>query len=357
MSFGKIGFNKIFGAFPTLERDERLELVQQLELGAQANIDFIMMMVLSTSLASLGLLADSTAVVIGAMLVAPLMGPLVAAGHSLVQGNLSLFRRSLGVTVIGLGIGFAASLIFGALNPGFEPTLEIEARGKADLLDLGIAFFSGITAAYATGRSHVMTTLAGVAIAAALVPPLAVVGLALTHGRPLISFNAVILLTTNLVAIILGAAIVFRMFKVQVSLHGSGMQIWVRRATMLLFLSLALLIAPLVGHMIEGRRTGQDRPVEYQLAPHVRQAVQKYISRWPEVELITQGRNSVEPEATITIILMSGKNLPPEFEAGLIKVVHKVRGDEPVVRIFPILSARQGKTADQGLEKSRKSDL
>ena len=351
MSFGKVGFNKIFGAFPTLERDERLELVEQLEQGSQANIDFIMMMVLSTSLASLGLLADSTAVVIGAMLVAPLMGPLVAAGHSLIQGNLSLFRRSLGVTVIGIGIGLAASLIFGALNPGFEPTLEIEARGKADLLDLGIAFFSGMTAAYATGRSKVMTTIAGVAIAAALVPPLAVVGLALTNGRPLISFNAAILLTTNLVAIILGAAVVFRMFKVHVSRQGAGLPIWVRRATMLLFLSLALLIAPLVGHMIEGRRTGQDRPVEYQLAPHVRQAVQKYISYWPKVELITQGRNSVEPEATITIILMSEKDLPPEFEEGLKRVIHKARGDEPVVRIFPILSARQRASTNQGVDK------
>jgi len=198
--------------FPALERDERIDLVHQLEQGAQANLDFIMMMVLSTSLASLGLLADSTAVVIGAMLVAPLMGPLVAAGHSLIQGNSSLFRRSIIVTFIGIGIGFAASLIFGVLNPGFEPTLEIEARGKADLLDLAIAFISGMTAAYATGRSNVMTTIAGVAIAAALVPPLAVVGLALTHGRPIISYNAAILLTTNLVAIILGAATVFRMF-------------------------------------------------------------------------------------------------------------------------------------------------
>ena len=143
MSSDKFNVNKIFRVFPTLERNERLDLVQQLEHSAQADIDFIMMMVLSTSLASLGLLADSTAVVIGAMLVAPLMGPLVAAGYSLVQGNLSLFRKSLVVTLIGLGIGFAASLIFGALNPGFEPTLEIEARGKADLLDLGIAFFPG----------------------------------------------------------------------------------------------------------------------------------------------------------------------------------------------------------------------
>ena len=112
----------------------------------------------------------------------------------------------------------------------------------------------------------------------------------------------------------------FRMFKVHISRHGAGLPVWVRRATMLLFLSLALLIAPLVGHMMEGRRTGQDRPVEYQLAPRVRLAVQKYISYWPGVELITQGRNSVEPEAAITIILMSGKDLPPEFEEGLKKV-------------------------------------
>jgi hypothetical protein len=118
-----------------------------------------------------------------------------------------------------------------------------------------------------------------------------------------------------------------------------------------LFLLLALLIAPLVGHMIEGRRTGQDRPVEYQLAPRVRQAVQKYISHWPAVELITQGRNTVEPEATITIILMSEKNLPPEFEEGLIRVVHKARGDEPVVRIFPILAARQRVPEHQDVTK------
>ena len=341
MSIGKISFNKIIGGFPTLERADRLDLVQQLEQSAQANIDFIMMMVLSTSLASLGLLADSTAVVIGAMLVAPLMGPLVAAGHSLVQANLSLFRRSIGVSAIGLGIGFAASLIFGALNPGFEPTLEIEARGTPDLLDLGIAFFSGMTAAYASGRSNVVTTLAGVAIAAALVPPLAVVGLALTHGEPLISGNAAILLVTNLVAIILGAAFVFRMFKVHISRHGAGMPSWVRRATMLLFLSLALLSAPLLIHMIEGRRTGQNRPLEYPVAPQVREAVRKFISYWPEVELITQGRHSVEPESGIYIILMSRESLPPEFERGLIRVVHKARKGKPVVRIFPLLAARQ----------------
>ena len=340
MSFSKLGFDKFVNFFPDLNRDERINLVQQLEQNAQANIDFIMMMVCSTSLASLGLLSDSTAVVIGAMLVAPLMGPLVAAGLALVQANLNLFKRSLGVTAIGLGIGLAASIIFGALSTGYEPTLEIEARGKADFMDLGIAFISGVTAAYASGRSNVMTTLAGVAIAAALVPPLAVVGIALTHKSPLISLNAAILLLTNLVAIIIGAAFVFRMFKVQASLHGSRIPVWARRATMVFFLVLVFLFAPLLIHMNIGKRTGQNRPLEYQLAPHVREAVRQYIDEWPEVELITQGRNSVEPEAGITILLMSAKTLPPDFEEGLVEVIKKTRGDEPVVRIFPMLAAR-----------------
>lgn len=285
------------------------------------------------------------------MLVAPLMGPLVAAGFSLVQGNWSLFRKSLGVASIGLLIGFAASLIFGFLNLGFEPTLEIEARGKPDLLDLGVGFFSGMTAAYAAGRSNVMTTLAGVAIAAALVPPLAVMGIALTHGSPLISLNAAILLLTNLVAIILGAAIIFRMFKMHSSPQGTNNRIWVRRATIILFLLLSLLIAPLVLHMIEGRRSGQNRPLEYPVAQRVRQAVNQYIKDWPTVELVTMGRNSVEPEAGITIILMSSEELMPEFEEGLIVVVQKARGGEPVVRIFPFLTARQRPSDSHTAEK------
>ncbi len=336
----KMIFNKTIGAFPALERNERLDLVRQLEQSAQGNIDFIMMMIFSTSLASYGLLADSTAVVIGAMLVAPLMGPLVAAGHSLVQANLDLFRKSIGVTALGLGIGLAASLILGVLNIGFEPTLEIESRGTPDLLDLAIGLFSGMTAAYATGRSNVMTTLAGVAIAAALVPPLAVVGIALTHGNPVISGNAAILLITNLVAIILGAALVFRLFGVNASRRGEGLPIWARRFIMLLFILLVLLSAPLLTHRVEVQKAGQNRPLQYPVSVKVREAVKEYIKNWPNVEVMTLGRNSVEPESGITIILMSKTILSPDFEEELIRVVQKARGGEPVVRIFPVLAAR-----------------
>ena len=140
---------------PTLERDERKALLEGAESGATGGVDFHVMMLLSSGLASLGLLEDSTAVVIGAMLVAPLMGPLIGAGFGLAQRNLLLYRSSIGVAFTGLLTGFAVSVAIGLLNPGFEPSLEVEARGSPDILDLGIAILSGIVAAYALGRSEV----------------------------------------------------------------------------------------------------------------------------------------------------------------------------------------------------------
>ena len=120
---------------------------------------------------------------------------------------------------------------------------------------------------------------------------------------------------------------------------------------MLLFLSAALLVAPLLIHMIEARRTGQNRPSQYPLAPQVRQAVQRYIDQWPAVNLMTQGRDSVEPKAGITILLMSNGALPPEFEEGLVRAIYEVRGDKPVVNVFPLLTARQTAPPREGLQK------
>ena len=120
---------------------------------------------------------------------------------------MKLFRSALLVCGSGILIGLAASLFFGALNPGFEPSMEIEARGDPDVLDLIIAFASGMVAAYAMGRPNVSGTLAGVAIAAALLPPLAVVGIGLTNSQLLVAGFAAILFATNLVAIILGGCL------------------------------------------------------------------------------------------------------------------------------------------------------
>jgi uncharacterized hydrophobic protein (TIGR00271 family) len=324
-----------------LERGERLELLARIEAGASGGVDYVVMMVLAGALASLGLIQDSTAVVIGAMLVAPLMGPLIAAGLALPQGNLVLFRRAVAIALIGAAIGLVVSVVFGLINPGYEPSLELEARGSPDVLDLAIAFASGFAAAYASGRPNVVGTLAGVAIAAALVPPLAVVGIGLTNREFFIAGNAAILLGTNLVTIILGAAAAFRMLGVHEAVAQSGVPVWARRATMVLALFAILLSAPLLLKVVEKQRTGQARPLTYPVGPQVRAAAATYVGAWPDIELLIIGRRSVEPQAGVLVVLASRHPVTAAFEDGLRNALHKALGHEEKVQIFSLMSARQ----------------
>jgi uncharacterized hydrophobic protein (TIGR00271 family) len=333
--------NRIFAPFPDLDREQRIELLERVRLGASGDIDYVVMMAISAGLAALGLLQGSAAVVIGAMLVAPLMGPLVAAGLALAQGNLTLFRGAVRVTLMGVGLGLGVSLLAGAVNPGFEPSVEIESRGNPDLLDMGIALLSGMAAAWAMGRPNVAITLAGVAIAAALVPPLAVVGVAATSGAPRIAIAASVLLGTNLVAIVLGAALVFRALGVHATLGAGKLPVWAQRATMLLCLAAVLLAAPLGLNAIEQSREGQRRALTYPVAPVVREAIAAYLGAVPGVDLLAAGRNSVEPQAGILVLLISERPVPPAFEDGLRAVVREARGDPDIpVRISPVRSAR-----------------
>lgn len=333
--------------FPLLQREERVALAERVRASSHVQADYVVMMALAAVLASLGLMQGSTAVVIGAMLVAPLMGPLLGAGLAVTQGNLALFRHSLGAVALGVALGFFIALLVGLLNPGFEPSLEIEARGNPDLFDLGIAFASGMAAAYAQGRPNVAATLAGVAIAAALVPPLAVVGLALTTARPMIAADAAILLVTNVIAIILGASLVFRMLGMRVVKPEERGPAWSRRAVILLAMGALLLVAPLLLNMLAQTQLGQARPLTYPVAPAVRDAIRSYVDATPGVEVIMMARSSVEPERGITVVLGSEHELDPRFESGLRRVVRRARGADVPVQIHPLRTARADHEADR----------
>ncbi len=299
-----------------------------------------MMMLLAATLASLGLLQGSTAVVIGAMLVAPLMGPLVAAGLALAQGNLALFRSALLVCGTGILLGLGASLFFGVMNPGFEASMEIEARGNPDVLDLVIALASGMVAAYAMGRPNVSGTLAGVAIAAALLPPLAVVGIGLTNGEAVIAGNAAILFATNLVAIILGAALIFRLLGIHVRGGETTEARWVRRATMSFTLLAVILAAPLLLNVLEKKREGQSRPAIYPVSADVRNAVREYIDINPDLNMIAMARHSVEPDTGITLMLTTTDPLQSSVKDDLVRIVRTARRDEnAIVRVFALQEA------------------
>jgi uncharacterized hydrophobic protein (TIGR00271 family) len=333
---------RIYDFFPTLDRAERKELVGRIAIGADGGVDFIVMMLLAAALASLGLLQGSTAVVIGAMLVAPFMAPLLAAGLALTQGNLSMFRTALSVCGQGILLGLGASLFFGAINPGFEASMEIEARGNPDVLDLFIALASGMVAAYAMGRPNVSGTLAGVAIAAALLPPLAVVGIGLTNDELIIAGYAAILFATNLVAIILGAAIIFRLLGMHVAVSEKDESRWVRRTTMSFTLLAVILAAPLLMNVLEKSRAGQARPAIYPVSADVRNAVWAYIRNQQNLDLITMARDSVEPDTGITLMVTTDGPLKSTVNDDLVEIVRTARGNkDAIVRVFILLEAPQ----------------
>jgi uncharacterized hydrophobic protein (TIGR00271 family) len=168
---------------------------------AGLSLDFVLLNAVSGLLASFGLLQNSPAVVIGAMLVAPLLGPLTAISVGLVTARLRLTRRGSMTVLVGAGIAVVCGWILGLLVPLESPTTEMLARSSPTLLDAGVALSAGAVGAYATARKEIPAALAGVAIAAAVVPPLCTIGLGLAIGNLDIAFGAFLLFATNIVSI------------------------------------------------------------------------------------------------------------------------------------------------------------
>jgi len=173
---------------------------------------FVVLTVLSTTLAAFGLIANSAAVVIGAMLIAPLMTPILATAASLVHGQIDRLAVSLlvlaGGTLLAVAAGWAVSWLTGATLTAEELTPELLSRATPSLLDLGVAIAAGLAAGYILTNSQAGSSLPGVAIAVALVPPLGTAGISLELGATAEAEGALLLFATNLVVIILSAMIV-----------------------------------------------------------------------------------------------------------------------------------------------------
>ena len=167
---------------------------------------YLMMTAVSAAIAVLGLLLSSPAVVIGAMLLSPLMGPIILLGFSFWRVDWPSMRKALASLGAGFGLALAVSLALTVVSPLKEPTTEILARAHPNLFDLLVAAFSGIAGGYAVVRRRNEAVI-GVAIATALMPPLAVVGFGLgTQAWPIVG-GALLLFFTNLLTIAIAAGL------------------------------------------------------------------------------------------------------------------------------------------------------
>ena len=171
---------------PTVTQLEQDEIQYEAEANGAFSLDYIVLIVISCILATLGLLSNSSAVIIGAMLVAPLMSPLIAFAVGMATGRVTLITKSFSTLFRGILAALIVARIIGSISPTTIVTSEMLLRGNLTLIDIGVAFASGFIGAFASVRKNISAALAGVAIAAALMPPLATIALGWAFdNRPL----------------------------------------------------------------------------------------------------------------------------------------------------------------------------
>lgn len=214
------------------------DVIDKVHEEARASAHYIFMTLMSAGIAVLGLLLSSPAVVIGAMLISPLMGPIIGFGFGIALFDFRDVRRSL----FSLGIGIVLAVLFCALIVLMSPlqtvTTEIAARTRPNLFDLFVAVFSGLAGTYAMIRGR-HGAIVGVAIAVAVMPPLATIGFGLATANWTVAGGAALLFFTNLMAIAVAAAVLARLYGFGHQL--SPRQTWVQAALVIgVFVALAV---------------------------------------------------------------------------------------------------------------------
>ena len=184
------------------------DIRRQIQDNASLTAPYLLMNALATIVAAYGLLADSTAVVIGAMVIAMLLGPITGIALGLVDGDNRLLRRALVAEIVEALTVVLIAFVIGALHRNIPAGKEILSRTAPNILDLIIALAGGAAGAYAVASPRISVGLIGVAIATALVPPLATFSILLARGESQLALGALLLFAANFVAIQVASSVV-----------------------------------------------------------------------------------------------------------------------------------------------------
>lgn len=191
------------------DKEELKETFVSLKESAALSESFVVLMILSSVLATIGLFANSAPVIIGAMILAPLMTPIISLSMGVLRQSKELVIESVKTLWIGIVLALFFGVLLTVMMPLHDLNSEMLARISPTILDLGVAIIAGIAGAYASARSQVAKNLAGVAIAVALVPPLAVSAIGIGWLDWSIFWGAFLLFLTNLMGMVLAAAAAF----------------------------------------------------------------------------------------------------------------------------------------------------
>lgn len=285
---------------------------------------FYLMVCISTIIATYGLLANSTAVVIGAMLVAPLMGPIFGIALGLSNGDNRLLRASINSEMMGMLLAITLAAIIGLipLRPDFAA--EIVARTQPTIYDVIIALASGLAGAYAMVDRRISPALPGVAISTALVPPLATVGLCLAAHNWEWALGAFLLFVVNLLAIEFAAAAVFFIFGMVKVNRQNGLIVFLRRfgLSLVILLVMAVFMTQTLSNIVAERALAEKLRVT--LSEQIKTTVGARLS-----EVRYERKDGV-------LQVMAVALTPQQFEANRVAVIEEAlqKEVEPGLRLI-----------------------
>lgn len=252
----QVALNLSRRVLPAQQRRTLEELTDDLDLRSgdarSKTSAFWTMLVLSAVVATAGVLSDSTATVIGAMIIAPLSTPIMGVALGIVRRSTTVARRAVAFTASGAVVVVVIGILFSFVVPGGVDLLndsQIASRTSPALVDLISAVATGFAGSIAFARRDVAAVLPGVAIAISLVPPLAVVGVCLGQGSVTLALGALVLFVSNFVALVLAGTLVFTSAGYAAE-AGQSKQLSRRRATLAIGLLLVVVLVPMAANTV-----------------------------------------------------------------------------------------------------------
>ncbi len=307
------------------QRKVARQALHQMQIGlleeSTLDLNYTVLVLGSCVIATLGLLSNSAAVIIGAMLIAPLMFPIRGLAFGALEGNVILFRKGLIAIVVGTLLAIVLAWLVGSLVRLPEFGSEVVARSKPTLLDLGIAVAAGGISGFAKVQPKVSGTLAGTAIAVALMPPICVIGLGLSQANWSLSLGATLLYLTNLLGITLSCMLTFLIAGYTPLNRAHKALSWALVFT-------AILLIPLGASFVELVRQAQ-------LEASLKRALLNRTITFQRVELINSDTNWLTKPPEVRLNVRSSEALTPKQVQLLEEFVEKEMG-QPFSLIFVV---------------------
>ncbi|NEQ26819.1 MAG: DUF389 domain-containing protein [Microcoleus sp. SIO2G3] len=279
------------------------------------NLNYLVLILGSCVIATLGLLSNSAAVIIGAMIIAPLMLPIRGLAFGALEGNIVLFRKGLMAVVVGTILAIFLAWFLGSLIRLPDFGSEVLARSKPTLLDLGIAVAAGGISGFAKVQPKVSGTLAGTAIAVALMPPICVVGLGLSQANWSLSWGASLLYLTNLLGITLSCMLTFLMSG-YIPLYRAHKALgWALALTAILLIPLGISFAELIRQaQLEAslKRALLNRTITFQRVELIK-SESNWLTKPPEVRLTVRSSEALTPKQVQLLEAFVEKEMGQKF--------------------------------------------